>query len=127
MIQISFMQPAEHAGSYLSRPAWFDSGYSARSVVLKMRPSRFRLSLFGEAPESGLAPLRLPQVADAAPSACATSERRSETWQWNSTPQLPAPPAQFLWAAGGAVSLTPACRLMKRSKMKLGGLLKCWT
>lgn len=86
--------------------------------MLKMMPSRFLPSLFGEAPESGLAPLRLPQVADAAPSACATSEKRSETWQWNSTPQLPAPLAQFLWAAGGAVSLTLVCWLMKRLMMK---------
>lgn len=84
----------------------------------KTMPSHFQLSLFGKAPESGLASLRFPQVADAAPSACATSERRSETWQQNSTPQLPAPLAKFLWAAGGAVSLILVCWLMKRLMMK---------
>lgn len=84
----------------------------------KMMPSHFQPSLFGEEPESGLASLTLPQVVDAAPSACATSERRSEIWQWNSTPQLPAPLAPFLLAAGDAVSLMLVCWLMKQLMMK---------
>lgn len=44
-------------------------------------------------------------VADAAPSACATSETRSETCWRDSTPQPSALLVQSLWAAEGAVSL----------------------
>lgn len=43
-------------------------------------------------------------VAAAAPSACATSERTSETWHRDSTRRPSAPPAHSHGAAGGAVS-----------------------
>lgn len=87
--------------------------------MLKMRiplPNCFQQPVSGSASEPGLAWATMPatvwwpqvagSVAAAASSACATSERMSETWQWGSTPQLSAPRAQSLWAAEGAVSST---------------------
>lgn len=66
--------------------------------------------------------VRSPQlagsVADAAPSACATSARKSETWQWDSTPQLSAPLGPSLWAAEGAVS-SKLVWLRMRRKMEV--------
>lgn len=65
----------------------------------------------------------LPQlagsVADAAPSACATSARKSETWQWDSTPQLSAPLAPSLGAAEGAVSSKLVWWRLRRRKMEV--------
>lgn len=43
-------------------------------------------------------------AAASAPSACATSERTSETWPRGSTRRLALPPARSRGAVGGAVS-----------------------
>lgn len=68
-----------------------------------------------------------PQVvgfaADAAPSACATFEKRSRTLWWGSTPQLSGPPALSLWAAEDAVS---SKQVWWRLRRKMGGLWWCW-
>lgn len=58
--------------------------------------------------ETMLAWVWLQQVvgfaADSAPSACATSVRRSETLLWDSTQLLSEPLGPSLWAAEGAAS-----------------------
>ena len=78
-----------------------------QTAVLKVKGllrSHFQLLVSGSPLEPGFAwemmSVRLPQVvgfaADAAPSVGATSERRSEIWQWDSTQQLSGPLALSL-------------------------------
>lgn len=92
----------------------------------------FQRAASGPVPVPGLALAMSPVVvwspefagfaADAAPSACATSERKSETCRWDSTPQLSAPPAPSLWAAEGAVS-SKLVWWMQRRRQGLGSRL----
>lgn len=97
--------------------------------MLKMKGllwSRFQLLEPGPAWEMTLVSEGPPQVvgfaADAAPSASATFEKRSQTLRWGSTPQLSAPLARSLWAAEDAVSSAQAWWRLRR---KMVGLW-CW-
>ena len=102
-----------------------------KTAVLKMwiLLSRHSQRVSGSALEPGLAWVTTPEfgqspqvagsVADAAPSACATSARKSETWQWDSKPQLFAPLAPSLLAAEVAVSSKLEWQRLRRRRMRM--------
>lgn len=101
------------------QPVSSDSESFVRTAALRTTTkepprSHFPLLVSGSEPGPGCVWARMPAfvgpqraagfAAAAAPSACATSGRTSETLQRDSTRRLAEPPAPSLWAAEGAVS-----------------------
>lgn len=101
------------------QPVWSDSESFVKTAELRMTmkeqpQSHFQLLVSGSELEPGFVRVRMPAfagppraagfAAGAAPSACATSEKRSGTLRRDSTPQLSEPLALSPWAVEGAVS-----------------------